>query len=154
MAGFVLAGELELLLATPARAGDQVGLYLPKEQMPSEYRYCRTVVEGAARYWAPHLPALGGAMGEVIYRVVEIRGMQHPAVIIYRGEEVVVFVHTSGIDPRDLRVAHMPRGATEVAVTRHSGTLTPASVPVSPRPARRDLPAPAPGRKLTRAPSR
>jgi hypothetical protein len=133
MAGFVIAGELEVLLSSPASVSEPVGVYTPINYLPAAAQFCRTAVEGAARYWAPHLPALGGAMGEIIYRVIEIRGQVDPAVIVYRGEELTVFIKATIAQPGDLQVMYMPRSdANEVAVTRHSGTVEPAFDPVAP----------------------
>lgn len=133
MAGFVIAGELEILLSSPSSAAEPIGVYVPVDHLPAAARYCRTVVEGAARYWAPHLPALGGAMGEIVYRVVEIRGQVDPAVLVYRGEELTVFIRATVANAGDLQVMKMPRAVdNEQEIVRHSGTVEPALDPLSP----------------------
>lgn len=121
MAGFVLLGELEMLLSIPALSGAPLAIYLPIERFPVPADHSRSAAEGAARYWAPHLPALGQAMGEIYYRVIEIRGTADPAVIIYRGPEAVVFVRTGYTFTDALDVLALPRDAANehVPVERH-----------------------------------
>jgi hypothetical protein len=149
MAGFVLAGELEILLAAPRSVRDQIAVYTPISYLPASASHYRVAVEGATRYWAPHLPALGGAMGEVLYKVLEIRGQVDPAVIVTRGEELVVFIKATVAAPGDLQVMYMPRHTgPEVAVERHSGTVVPVFDPTSP--AHIPLPATAPAERRSR----
>ena len=149
MVGFVIAGELEVLLSSPTSAAEPIGVYTPINHLPAAARHCRTVVEGTARYWAPHLPALGGAMGEIVYHVVEVRGQIDPAVLVWRGEELTVFIKATIAQPEDLRVMYMPRSNdNEVAVERHSGTLVPSADPMVP--AEQPLPVAVPDRKRRR----
>lgn len=108
MAGFVLCGEFEVLLGTPSSAAAPVDVYVPLPKMPESVKQARVVQEGAATYWAPHLPALKSAMSELLYRIVEVRGQVDPVVIVWRGKEPVVFVRASFADPDDLDVKQMP----------------------------------------------
>lgn len=132
MAGFIIAGEMEVLLSTPARADAPVLVYVPIDELPFDPAQCRTAAEGAASYWAPHLPALRGAMGEILWRVVEVRGQVDPVVIVYRGPETIVFIRASYAWSSDLRVLYMRRDtANDVDVDRHAATVAePASDPL------------------------
>lgn len=140
MAGFVLCGELEVLLSIPTSATAPINVYVPVDYVP-ELASSRTVHEGAASYWAPHLPSITGAMAEILYRVVEIRGSVDPVVIVYRGVEVIVFIRTTFAHPSDIKVLYMPRtDANDYDVTRHAATVdAPVAVPDAPR---RHLPTP------------
>lgn len=130
MAGFVICGEMEILLSTPSSTGGPVNVYVPINYLPESAARARTVCEGAANYWAPHLPAMSGAMGEILYRVVEVRGSIDPIVIVYRGQEVIVFIRATYARSSDLNVLSMSRDAgNDVDVTRHAGVVTPAAVP-------------------------
>lgn len=142
MAGFVLLGELEVLLAVPSSQGAPVNVYLPVARFPVEPSNARTAAEGAARYWAPHLPAFGKAMGEILYKVVEVRGSVDPIVIVYRGADAVVFVRTSFVWSSDLQMLCMSRDDSNesVAVGRHTGVV-PTVPSYVPQPSRE----PAPG---------
>lgn len=136
MAGFVLLGELELLLSIPSLLGAPDGVYLPIERFPVPTSNTRCASEGAARYWAPHLPALGQAMGEIYYRVIEVRGSIDPVVVIYRGPEAVVFVRTGYTFDGELRITALRRDPSNenVDVDRHA-----ADVVVAPAPAAADV---------------
>jgi hypothetical protein len=124
MSGFVIGGELEALLSLPTMAESPVLLYVPIDYLPEAAAKARTVYEGAMRYWAPHLPALTGAMGELLYRVVAVRGSIDPIVIVYRGPEVIVFIRASYVDPRDLRVMRMRRDvANDMEMERHAAVV-------------------------------
>ncbi len=136
MAGFVLLGEMEMLLATPPSPSDPLGVYLPVERFPVPEEMARVAATGAARYWAPHLPAVAGAMGEIQFRVLEVRGSVDPIVVVYRGPDVVVFVKTGHMDARFLRVLRLQRPVgPEAEVERHAATVAPAPhlVPVAER---------------------
>lgn len=143
MAGFLILDEMAVLLSVPAATEAPVLVYVPVEYLPDTAANSRTVCEGAARYWAPHLPAMGGAMGEILYRVVEIRGSVDPIVIVYRGAEVIVFIRATYAWSDDLQVLRMPAPAdTELEVARHTGVVSePAAVPA---------PAPVPERERRR----
>jgi hypothetical protein len=136
MAGFVLLGELELVLSVPSVAGAAVGVYLPIERFPVPTVHTRCASEGAARYWAPHLPAVGQAMGEIYYRVIEVRGSVDPVVVVYRGPDAVVFVRTGYAWDADLRVTALPRDDRHegIDVVRHAADVTvaqPVAQPVA-----------------------
>lgn len=124
MSAFIIGGELEALLSVPTMADSPVLVYVPIDYLPEAAAKARTVYEGAMRYWAPHLPALSGAMGELLYRVVALRGSVDPIVIVYRGPEVVVFIKASYADARDLRVMYMRRDVdNEMHLDRQAATV-------------------------------
>jgi hypothetical protein len=124
MSGFVIGGELEVLLSIPTRSDSPILLYVPIDYLPEAAAKARTVYEGAMRYWAPHLPAISGAMGELLYRVVAVRGSVDPIVIVYRGPEVIVFIRASYANASDLRVMHMRRDVeNELSLDRHAGIV-------------------------------
>jgi hypothetical protein len=126
MAGFVIGGELEALLSVPSRSESPVLIYVPIDYLPEAANRARTVYEGAMRYWAPHLPALSGAMGELLYRVVALRGSVDPIVIVYRGPEIVVFIRASQAAAGDLQVLYMQRGVdNDIAMDRHAAFTSP-----------------------------
>lgn len=131
MAGFIICGEMEVLLSTPSTSNGPVNVYVPIDYLPVEQAQCRVVAEGAARYWAPHLPALSGAMGEVFYRVLEVRGSVDPIVVVYRGQELIVFIRATFAWGDDIRVMYMDRSdANDVDVVRHSAVVDdPSLVP-------------------------
>lgn len=123
MAGFVIVGEMDALLSTPPTANGPVAVYVPIGYVPSGQ--VRPVHEGVARYWAPHLPALGGAMGEIAYRVMEVRGSVDPIVCTWRSGELIVFIRASYARGSDLQLMRMARGVdNEVALARHSALVT------------------------------
>lgn len=133
MAGFVILGEMEALVSVPVYTGHSILVYDPISSIPVAANTARVVAEGAANYWAPHLPAVQAAMGEVLYRVVEVRGSIHPLVFVYRGQELIVFVMSQAIDPLQVDRLAMPQGDTsDVLVSRHAALVTsphPVSVP-------------------------
>lgn len=125
MAGFVILGEMETLLSVPAFTGHSVLAYDPISSIPAAAAQSRVVAEGATNYWAPHLPAIQAAMGEVLYRVVEVRGSIHPLVFVYRGAELIVFVMSQAIDPNLIDVLTMLQMDTsDIRITRHAALVT------------------------------
>lgn len=124
MSGFIIGGELEVLLSIPSNVESPVLLYIPINYLPESAAKARTVYEGAMRYWAPHLPALTGAMGELLYRVVAIRGSVDPIVIIYRGPEIIVFIRASYTNIDDLRILYMSREVdNDIDMDRHAAVV-------------------------------
>lgn len=161
MAGWVLAGEVgpaATLLAIPAEPNGDIVLYTPLEDVPPHARTARTVIEGVVSYWAPHLPNLSGAMGELGYKVCALRASREPMVLLWRGRELVVFVKSAVTSPAALRYLFLERdpAATERDVRRYAATVVkpghaprqsptriPSQVPV---PERRKIPL-LPGRR-------
>jgi hypothetical protein len=125
MAGFLLLGEMEMILSNPSISGAPLPIYLPVTHIPPSSAHARSAAEGATRYWSPHLPALGQAMGEIFYRVLEVRGSTDPVVVIYRGPESVPFVRSGFVWPGDLTLLAMPRDAANehVTVERHTAEV-------------------------------
>jgi hypothetical protein len=136
MTGFLVMGELENLLSLPSDSREQFLLYRASDQLPAELAHARVAYEGAFSYWSPHLPALQGAMGELLYRVFLIRGSVDPVVGVYRGSyedsERIFFIRSSGLDSEDLLVRHMRRDVdNKIALTRHSAIVrVPVATPV------------------------
>jgi hypothetical protein len=139
MAGFLITGEFETLLSLPSSIQEPLLIYVPIDYLPKEVESGKVSHEGAMNYWSPHLPALQGAMGEVLYRVVLVRGSVDPVVIIYRGREIIVFIRSSTAALDDVSVLKMRRDVdNQIQVDRHSAVvipspLAPSSVPVEER---------------------
>jgi hypothetical protein len=137
MAAFTILGEMDALLSTPASANQPLVVYVPIDYLPEAAANARVVAEGATNYWAPHLPALQGAMGEVLYRVVLVRGSVDPIVIVYRGPEVIVFIRAALADPATLGVLRMERADTSaIEVARHAARVTTQPAVPAAQPAR------------------
>lgn len=139
MYGFVLAGEIgpnAVLLSVPARTDGPTVIYSPLDHVPAFARDAQPVCEGAMSYWAPHLPGFSGAMGELTYRVCRIRGHVEPMVLVWRGNELVVFIKSSVTPAHTLRYLLMPRSEdSEVAVVRHASIVRDAPTAPTQQPA-------------------
>lgn len=135
VAGFLLLGEMEAVLAIPPATNAPVSMYLPVNRFPHTRSQTVSVADGVTRYWAPHLPSAGKAMGEIMYRVVTSIGSVTPTMVLYRGPDAVVYVSAGQFRQERLSVSCMPRDASneDVVVQRHSGDVdvTPAFVPSS-----------------------
>jgi len=150
MAAFLILGEMDALLSLPSVSNQPVLVYVPIDYLPETAANSRTVYEGATNYWAPHLPALQGAMGEILYRVLLVRGSVDPIVIVYRGPEVIVFIRAALTNYQELGILKMRREDTShVEVSRHASVVTsPALAPTpSPTPVPEPLRAPQPTRR-------
>lgn len=130
MAGFVLLGECEMLVSAPSRRAVPHTVYLPVSELPAVAQRARVAVEGVLSYWAPHLPSLKGAMGELPFRVLDVPGSVDPWVVVYRGPEMIVFVPGGQLDAEQLKVLRMPRqhGDEQYDVVRHVAILEPVPV--------------------------
>ncbi len=141
--GFLILGEFESLLGLPLSVEEPVLVYQALDYIPEEVNTGRVAWEGAFNYWAAHLPAMQQAMGELKYRVILMRGKVDPAVIIYRGNEVIVFLRTGQREAREFSVLRMTRGIDASApLTRHSSTVRPR--PLVPLRAPDEVPAEVP----------
>lgn len=143
MAGFLVCGELALLISLPPDRSVGVGIYEPVGYLPDDIAAGHIAAEGAARYWAPHLPGVSGAMADLLWRVVTARGRFEPAVVAYRGPDFTVFIHHGTHPADDLPVQYLPRNRnTERDWARHSGVVVPKPAG-QPAPAPRRVPEPA-----------
>ncbi len=129
MGGFILCGEFEVLLATPGEPGGPVGLYVPVPKLPSQS--LTTHAEGAANYWAPHLPSIQGAMAEVLWRVAMAPATPDPVTIMWRGAEPVIFAKAADYDQGDLGMLWAKRSdENQFGVTRETGMVqSPTALP-------------------------
>ena len=137
VAGFAVLGELNQLLTLPARWGEQFGVYVGQTSSPlTPASGPRQRAEGALRYWAPHLPAVTSAMGELLYRVVSVRGSIDPVIVVFRSGEPIYFTRAAQVDPYQIRVTPL-QGAEDFGNARRESWIPlPASQPA-------EVPAPA-----------
>lgn len=141
IASLCLLGDLEVLLA-PSSGSANADVLLPVETLPPGAATARPLCDGAASFWAPHLPAIGGAMGEVLFRVMLLRSSFAPLVVIDRGGDHVFFLKVGEVELAQLRSLRMPRsGLDHVQVSRFAAVVDPAPalMPEKTRP----LPRPA-----------
>lgn len=144
MGGFVIGGELEVLLAAAAVSAPPLQVYVRVAALPDIARTARAAAEGAMAYWAPHLPNVAGAMGELLYRVLDLRGSVDPMVIVFRNQEPVVFVRSHTLRFGEIRVLHMPSpSGRDQHAARHAAVVAPSTQPVyqpSPQPSPQPVP--------------
>lgn len=105
IAGFVVLGELEAIVTTPAFAGNPLGLYVPSSTPTfgddvSPY----VAAHGSVRYWAPHLPSLTNAMAHLDYELIQLRGALEPHLRLLRAAEEIFFCPSSLVDPSQVMV--------------------------------------------------
>lgn len=136
MSGFILAGEVgpqATLVSIPASPDGPVVLYTPLDFVPTHARDAVVRCQGVVSYWAPHLPNVSGAMGELGYKVCAVRGQIDPMVLLWRGRERVVFVKSAVASLSQFGVMCLNRdpASTEREQTRHAARITdPANVPL------------------------
>lgn len=132
MAAFVLLGELELLLSVPSNPQRPLGVYLPVDPERVRRHQIRVAASGSIRFWAPHLPASSGAMGEALFEVLELKTSVEPAVVIERAPEKVAFIPSTTVFNGNLKVVRMSRQVDpEEPVLRHAATVDVSAVPAS-----------------------
>lgn len=126
MAGFFVLEELDLLLSVPPQPSLSPALFEACPRMPEKVKRGVEVYRGEMNYWSPHLPAAADAMGALQFRVVDVPGELHPAVIVYRTGEPIVFVHTRDVDADGLGLLAMHVGDEWAErYTRRASVLTP-----------------------------
>jgi hypothetical protein len=124
IAGFVLLGEMSLLLDIPV-SGRPLDVYIPVDKMSTPPSSVQSVCDGVVRYWSPHLPSISGALPELSYRVLSSVTRLDPVFVLYREEEAIMFVRAGQLKLESLRTHRMPRSTSEQSADRHSATLTP-----------------------------
>lgn len=123
-----LLGDLEIVLA-PSSLGHNASVLLPVETLPPGAATARPLCDGAAAFWAPHLPAIGGAMGEVLFRLLLLRTAFAPLVVIDRGGDHVFFLKVGEVALSDVQATRMPRSAfDDIQVSRFAAVVDPAPV--------------------------
>jgi hypothetical protein len=138
----VALGDLEILL-TPSRSGE-VQMLLPAESLPPGASTAKRLCDGASTFWAPHLPAVGGAMGEVLFRLLLLRNVFAPLVVLDRSGDHVFFLRVGEVAGSNLRVTRMPLSAlSSTPVARFAGVVDPVPATVLDPTKERPLPRPA-----------
>lgn len=136
MSGFVVAGELGVLLSLPTSPADPAIIMVPTPGLSTPPERWKVISEGAFRYWSPQLPSVAGAMGELQFRVIT-HGTIDPVIFIYKYPETIIFVRSDSVHIRDIAVSPMARNvANEISVTRVAARVeAPVAQPVyAPRP--------------------
>lgn len=124
LAGFVVAGELELVLGTPDVHTAPIAVYVKHRNADSRLAAAVELDRGVSSYWAPHLPGVKDAMSELRWRVLRMPGNPWPAVVLYRGAEAVLFLRTHDLPPGSLDVRKLARGGDEtLKVDRYSAAV-------------------------------
>jgi len=138
----IVLGDLELLLA-PDRSGC-VHVLLPTESLPPGASTAKRLCDGASTFWAPHLPAVGGAMGEILFRVLLLRNVFAPLVVLDRSGEHVFFLRIGEVDARSLAAMRMPVSTlSETPVARFAAVVDQVPVKVLDPAEERPLPKPS-----------
>jgi hypothetical protein len=139
-------GDLEMLLL-PTRDQDIVHMLLPVETLPPAAASAKQLCDGAAAFWAPHLPAVGGAMGEVLFRVLLLRSVFAPLVVLDRGGDNIFFLKVGEAPMSSIALTALPASALSATpVSRFSAVVDPNRVPVLDPKKARPLPQTAPRR--------
>ena len=124
LAGFVIAGELEVLLGTPDVHTAPISVYVKHKYADPRLSKGVELARGVSSYWSPHLPGIKDAMAELTWRVIRMPGSPWPAVVVYRGEEAVLFLRTHDLPPSDIQVRHMRRNPNDTTqVDRYSARV-------------------------------
>ncbi len=129
MKGFALCGEVgpsACMLSLPADPSGPVTVFRPLDRVPAHAADAATVCHGTMPYWAPHLPGLRGAMGSLGYKVCTVRGALEPMVLIWRGTELVVFIHTATTSAGSIATTALRRDekAVSAPVTRVAAAVS------------------------------
>jgi len=125
LGALLVLGDLEMLLA-PSSTSPAVSVMVPVESLPPGASAAKALCDGAAAFWAPHLPAAGGAMGEVLFRLLLLRNVFAPLVVIDRGGDHVFFLRIGEVDRNFLRYTRMgSSNLSDVPVERFSAVVDP-----------------------------
>lgn len=125
LAGFVIAGELEVLLGTPDVHVAPIAVYVKHKLADPRLAKGVELVRGVSSYWAPHLPGIKDAMAELTWRIIRMPGSPWPAIVVYRGEEAILFLRTHDLPAADISVRRLARNAHDTArVDRYATTIT------------------------------
>lgn len=132
-------GDLELVLAA-GDAASEVQVLLPVETLPPGASSAKVLCDGAAAFWAPHLPAIGGAMGEITFRLLMLRSAFAPLAVLNRSGDHIFYLRMGTLELSRIKVTHLPVSALSSApVARFAAVVDP--IPVT-------VPTTAPARRL------
>jgi len=135
----IALGDLEMLLA-PDRSGT-THLLLPADSLPPGASTAKRLCDGASAFWAPHLPAVGGAMGEVLFRLLLLRSAFAPLVVVDRSGDHVFFLRVGETESRSLAATRMPASSfSDTPVARFAAVVDPVPVKVVEPSGERPLP--------------
>ena len=129
MEGFTVMGELTTLLVFEKGASDYLRVYRATTTKPKS---ATTLYEGATSYWAPNLPPVGGAMGELLFRILLKKGSPDLTIMIYRNSEAITFVPCDTLPLKSLRLLTLPKSSEDNSSTsRYSSIVDPPTNPLA-----------------------
>jgi hypothetical protein len=123
--GYIILGELDYIVEIPTE-GKHCTILSPSTQTPNNGE---SVMEGAITYFAPHLPAVGGAMGELLFRVVVSKGYSEPIILIYRNAEVIAYYKYDVLSTMSIRHERIKKSkAGNETTPRHAAIVNPPNL--------------------------
>lgn len=127
MEGFTVMGELNTLLVFEKDGNEHVRVYRATTFKPHS---AVTLYEGATSYWAPNLPPVGGAMGELLFRILLKKGSPDLTIIIYRNNESITFVPCDYFSINTLKLLKLPKSSEDnLRSSRFSSIVDPPTNP-------------------------
>jgi hypothetical protein len=114
--GFVVCGELDVVVTVPHAAGIRPSVHRPRPVRPDEFCGAVSVAAGVSSFWAPHSPPEPTALGELAWRVVSVPGYPEDVFIVWRGQEAIAF--TFSHRPHRVGIHALPPHRTVAGHTR------------------------------------
>lgn len=123
--GYIILGELDYIVEIPIE-GQHCTILSPSNIPPGNGE---SVMEGAITYFAPHLPAIGGAMGELLFRVVVSKGYSEPIILIYRNAEVIAYYKYDVLKSSMIKHEKLKKSKASNEMTpRHAAIVNPPNL--------------------------
>jgi len=128
MQGFTVMGELSTLLVFENGENEFLRVYRATKTKPHS---AVTLYEGATSYWAPNLPPVGGAMGELLFRILLKKGSPDLTIIIYRNNESITFVPCDTLRVNTLKYLALPKSSEDqLRSARYTSIVDPPTNPI------------------------
>lgn len=143
--GLCVLGDMNAVLLCRKDDTDAILMLVPVQNIPKGAQTAHLLASGLVSFWAPHLPAIGGALSTSKYELMQFEDTRNLFVTIVRGNETIFFDNAVNISASTFSIGHQALSPlNKTRVVRYAATIDesyvtnipsalPLKVKVSPR---------------------
>lgn len=128
--GLCILGDMNAMLLCRKDDATTVTMLVPVQNIPKGAQTAHYLAAGLVSFWAPHLPAIGGALSTSKYELLLFADTRNPFVRVVRGHETIFFDNAASVQASTFSIGHQKLSPlNKTKVTRYAATINESYVP-------------------------
>ena len=122
--GLCILGDMNAALLCRKDDTTTVIMLVPVQNIPKGAQTAHYLASGLVSFWAPHLPAIGGALSTSKYELMLFEDTQNLFVRVVRGNETIFFDNAASVQASTFSIGHQKLSPlNKTKVTRYAATI-------------------------------